>query len=195
MEQQTGTWTDKTGLAKMLKGGVIMDVVTPEHAKIAEDAGACAVMALERVPADIRANGGVARMSDPDLILKIMDAVTIPVMAKCRIGHFVEAQILEAIGVDFIDESEVLTPADEAHHILKHNFTVPFVCGCRNLGEALRRVGEGAAMIRTKGEAGTGDVVEAVRHARAVLGDIRRLASNDGRRRVDELCQGDRRAV
>jgi pyridoxal 5'-phosphate synthase pdxS subunit len=161
----------------MLKGGVIMDVVTPEHAKIAEDAGACAVMALERVPADIRADGGVARMSDPDLILKIIDSVTIPVMAKCRIGHFVEAQILEAIGVDYIDESEVLTPADEANHILKHNFKVPFVCGCRNLGEALRRVGEGAAMIRTKGEAGTGDVVEAVRHARTVLGDIRRLTT------------------
>lgn len=177
MEQQTGTFAVKTGLAQMLKGGVIMDVVTPEHAKIAEDAGACAVMALERVPADIRANGGVARMSDPDLILKIMDSVTIPVMAKCRIGHFVEAQILEAIGVDYIDESEVLTPADEANHILKHNFTVPFVCGCRNLGEALRRVGEGAAMIRTKGEAGTGDVVEAVRHARTVLGDIRRLTT------------------
>ena len=175
--QQTGTFAVKKGLAQMLKGGVIMDVVTPEHAKIAEDAGACAVMALERVPADIRADGGVARMSDPDLILKIMDSVTIPVMAKCRIGHFVEAQILEAIGVDYIDESEVLTPADEANHILKHNFTVPFVCGCRNLGEALRRVGEGAAMIRTKGEAGTGDVVEAVRHARTVLGDIRRLTT------------------
>ena len=177
MESKTGTWTEKKGLAQMLKGGVIMDVVTPEHAKIAEDAGACAVMALERVPADIRANGGVARMSDPGLILKIMDAVTIPVMAKCRIGHFVEAQILEAIGVDYIDESEVLTPADESNHILKHNFKVPFVCGCRNLGEALRRVGEGAAMIRTKGEAGTGDVVEAVRHARAVLGEIRRLTT------------------
>ena len=177
MEQQTGTFAVKKGLAQMLKGGVIMDVVTPEHAKIAEDAGASAVMALERVPADIRANGGVARMSDPDLILKIMDSVTIPVMAKCRIGHFVEAQILEAIGVDYIDESEVLTPADESNHILKHNFKVPFVCGCRNLGEALRRVGEGAAMIRTKGEAGTGDVVEAVRHARAVLGDIRRLTT------------------
>jgi len=159
----------------MLKGGVIMDVVTPEHAKIAEEAGACAVMALERVPADIRADGGVARMSDPELILKIMDSVTIPVMAKCRIGHFVEAQILEAIGIDYIDESEVLTPADEAHHISKHNFKVPFVCGCRNLGEALRRVGEGAAMIRTKGEAGTGDVVEAVRHARTVLDAIRLL--------------------
>jgi len=177
METKTGTWTEKKGLAQMLKGGVIMDVVTPEHAKLAEDAGACAVMALERVPADIRANGGVARMSDPDLILKIMDSVTIPVMAKCRIGHFVEAQILEAIGVDYIDESEVLTPADESNHILKHNFTVPFVCGCRNLGEALRRIGEGAAMIRTKGEAGTGDVVEAVRHARTVLGDIRRLTT------------------
>jgi len=177
MEQQTGTFAVKKGLAQMLKGGVIMDVVTPEHAKIAEDAGACAVMALERVPADIRANGGVARMSDPDLIMKIMDSVTIPVMAKCRIGHFVEAQILEAIGVDYIDESEVLTPADETNHILKHNFKVPFVCGCRNLGEALRRVGEGAAMIRTKGEAGTGDVVEAVRHARTVLGDIRHLTT------------------
>ncbi len=174
-DQVTGTFAVKKGLAQMLKGGVIMDVVTPEHAKIAEDAGACAVMALERVPADIRATGGVARMSDPGLILKIMDSVTIPVMAKCRIGHFVEAQILEAIGVDYIDESEVLTPADEAHHIYKHDFKVPFVCGCRNLGEALRRVGEGAAMIRTKGEAGTGDVVEAVRHARQVLGDIRKL--------------------
>jgi len=177
MEQQTGTFALKKGLAQMLKGGVIMDVVTADHAKIAEDAGACAVMALERVPADIRADGGVARMSDPDLILKIMESVSIPVMAKCRIGHFVEAQILEAIGVDYIDESEVLTPADEANHILKHNFKVPFVCGCRNLGEALRRVGEGAAMIRTKGEAGTGDVVEAVRHARTVLGDIRRLTT------------------
>ena len=177
MEVKTGTWTEKKGLAQMLKGGVIMDVVTAEHAKIAEDAGACAVMALERVPADIRANGGVARMSDPELILKIIDSVSIPVMAKCRIGHFVEAQILESLGVDYIDESEVLTPADEANHILKHNFTVPFVCGCRNLGEALRRVGEGAAMIRTKGEAGTGDVVEAVRHARTVLGDIRKLTT------------------
>lgn len=175
MEGQVGSFTVKKGLAQMLKGGVIMDVVTPEHAKIAEEAGACAVMALERVPADIRADGGVARMSDPELILKIMDAVTIPVMAKCRIGHFVEAQILEAIGVDYIDESEVLTPADENHHILKHDFKVPFVCGCRNLGEALRRIGEGAAMIRTKGEAGTGDVVEAVRHARTVIGEIRRL--------------------
>jgi len=175
MEQQTGTFAVKKGLAQMLKGGVIMDVVTPEHARIAEDAGACAVMALERVPADIRAQGGVARMSDPDLILKIMDAVTIPVMAKCRIGHFVEAQILEAIGVDYVDESEVLTPADEENHINKHLFKIPFVCGCRNLGEALRRIGEGAAMIRTKGEAGTGDVVEAVRHARSVIGEIRRL--------------------
>jgi pyridoxal 5'-phosphate synthase pdxS subunit len=175
MEGQTNTFTVKKGLAQMLKGGVIMDVVTAEHAKIAEDAGAVAVMALERVPADIRAQGGVARMSDPELILQIMDAVSIPVMAKCRIGHFVEAQILEAIGVDYIDESEVLTPADEEHHIYKHDFKVPFVCGCRNLGEALRRIGEGAAMIRTKGEAGTGDVVEAVRHARAVMGEIRRL--------------------
>ena len=177
MEQQTGTFAVKKGLAQMLKGGVIMDVVTAEHAKIAEDAGACAVMALERVPADIRAQGGVARMSDPDLIEKIMATVTIPVMAKCRIGHFVEAQILESLGVDYIDESEVLTPADEAHHINKRLFKVPFVCGCRNLGEALRRIGEGAAMIRTKGEAGTGDVVEAVRHARAVLGEIRRLTT------------------
>ena len=174
---QSGTDTVKRGLAQMLKGGVIMDVVTPEHARIAEDAGACAVMALERVPADIRAQGGVARMSDPDLIAQIMEAVTIPVMAKCRIGHFVEAQVLEAIGIDFIDESEVLTPADEEHHIDKRPFKVPFVCGCRNLGEALRRVGEGAAMIRTKGEAGTGNVVEAVRHARAVLGEIRKLQS------------------
>lgn len=175
MEEQTGTFAVKKGLAQMLKGGVIMDVVTPEHARIAEEAGAVAVMALERVPADIRANGGVARMTDPEIILKIMDAVTIPVMAKCRIGHFVEAQILEAIGVDYIDESEVLTPADEQHHVNKHPFKIPFVCGARNLGEALRRIGEGAAMIRTKGEAGTGDVVEAVRHARAVLGEIRRL--------------------
>jgi len=175
MEKQTGTVAVKRGLAQMLKGGVIMDVVTPEHARIAEDAGACAVMALERVPADIRAHGGVARMSDPDIILKIMDAVTIPVMAKCRIGHFVEAQVLEALGVDYIDESEVLTPADEQNHVNKHDFKVPFVCGCRNLGEALRRLAEGAAMIRTKGEAGTGDVVEAVRHARSVLGEIRRL--------------------
>jgi pyridoxal 5'-phosphate synthase pdxS subunit len=174
---EAGTWRVKAGLAQMLKGGVIMDVVTPEHAKIAEEAGACAVMALERVPADIRVHGGVARMSDPGLIQEIMDAVSIPVMAKARIGHFVEAQILEAIGVDYIDESEVLTPADEMYHINKHPFKVPFVCGCRNLGEALRRIGEGAAMIRTKGEAGTGDVVEAVRHARTVLGEIRRLQS------------------
>jgi len=172
---EKGTWTVKVGLAQMLKGGVIMDVVTPEHAKIAEDAGACAVMALERVPADIRAAGGVARMSDPAVIEEIKRAVTIPVMAKCRIGHFVEAQVLEALGVDYIDESEVLTPADEEHHVWKHDFAVPFVCGCRNLGEALRRIGEGAAMIRTKGEAGTGNVVEAVRHARAVLGEIRKL--------------------
>lgn len=177
MEKEESTFAVKKGLAQMLKGGVIMDVVTAEHARIAEDAGAVAVMALERVPADIRAYGGVARMSDPEIILQIMDAVSIPVMAKCRIGHFVEAQILEALGVDYIDESEVLTPADEAHHINKHEFKVPFVCGCRNLGEALRRIGEGAAMIRTKGEAGTGDVVEAVRHARAVIGEMRRLES------------------
>jgi len=164
-------------LAQMLKGGVIMDVVTADQAKIAEDAGAVAVMALERVPADIRADGGVARMSDPELIIQIMEAVSIPVMAKARIGHFVEAQILEALEVDYIDESEVLTPADEAYHINKHAFKTPFVCGCRNLGEALRRIGEGAAMIRTKGEAGTGDVVEAVRHARTVLGEVRRLVN------------------
>ena len=175
MEKQVATFEVKKGLAQMLKGGVIMDVVTAEHAKIAEDAGAAAVMALERVPADIRAQGGVARMSDPALIEEIMEAVSIPVMAKVRIGHFVEAQILEALGVDYLDESEVLTPADEEHHIYKHDFKIPFVCGCRNLGEALRRIGEGAAMIRTKGEAGTGDVVEAVRHARSVLGAIRRL--------------------
>ena len=176
---ETGTFRLKAGLAQMLKGGVIMDVVTPEQARIAEDAGACAVMALERIPADIRAHGGVARMSDPDLIEGIMGTVTIPVMAKCRIGHFVEAQVLQAIGIDYIDESEVLTPADEENHINKHKFAVPFVCGCRNLGEALRRVAEGAAMIRTKGEAGTGDVVEAVRHARTVMGEIRRLTSMD----------------
>ena len=175
MEHQVATFAVKKGLAQMLKGGVIMDVVTAEHAKIAENAGAAAVMALERVPADIRAQGGVARMSDPALIEEIMEAVSIPVMAKVRIGHFVEAQILEALGVDYLDESEVLTPADEEHHIYKHDFKIPFVCGCRNLGEALRRIGEGAAMIRTKGEAGTGDVVEAVRHARSVLGAIRRL--------------------
>jgi pyridoxal 5'-phosphate synthase pdxS subunit len=175
MDSQVSTYKTKKGLAQMLKGGVIMDVVTAEHAKIAEDAGAVAVMALERVPADIRADGGVARMSDPELIIQIMEAVSIPVMAKARIGHFVEAQILEALEVDYIDESEVLTPADEAYHINKHAFKTPFVCGCRNLGEALRRIGEGAAMIRTKGEAGTGDVVEAVRHARTVLGEARRL--------------------
>ncbi len=173
MEQ--GTVLLKRGLAQMLKGGVIMDVVTAEHARIAEEAGACAVMALERVPADIRASGGVARMSDPSVIIDIIEAVTIPVMAKCRIGHFVEAQVLEALGVDYIDESEVLTPADEAHHVWKHDFNIPFVCGCRDLGEALRRIGEGAAMIRTKGEAGTGNIVEAVRHMRAVTSAIRRI--------------------
>lgn len=177
MESQVSTFTTKKGLAQMLKGGVIMDVVTPEHAKIAEEAGAVAVMALERVPADIRADGGVARMSDPELITQIMETVSIPVMAKVRIGHFVEAQILESLEVDYIDESEVLTPADEAHHIYKHNFKTPFVCGCRNLGEALRRIGEGAAMIRTKGEAGTGDVVEAVRHARTVFGEVQMLCN------------------
>ena len=171
----TGTFTVKAGHAQMLKGGVIMDVVNAEQAKIAEEAGAVAVMALERVPADIRADGGVARMTDPGIILEIMDTVSIPVMAKCRIGHFVEAQVLEAIGVDYIDESEVLTPADELHHVWKHDFQVPFVCGCRNLGEALRRISEGAAMIRTKGEAGTGDVVEAVRHMRTVQDNIRKL--------------------
>ncbi|MGB9887888.1 MAG: pyridoxal 5'-phosphate synthase lyase subunit PdxS [Moorellales bacterium] len=175
--EEKGTWTVKTGLAQMLKGGVIMDVTSPEQARIAEDAGACAVMALERVPADIRAAGGVARMADPEVILAIMEAVSIPVMAKVRIGHFVEAQILEALGVDFIDESEVLTPADEEHHIDKHRFKVPFVCGARDLGEALRRIAEGAAMIRTKGEAGTGNVVEAVRHMRRVMDGIRRLSS------------------
>ena len=174
---ETGTWRVKVGLAQMLKGGVIMDVVTPEHAKIAEAAGACSVMALERVPADIRKAGGVARMSDPSVIEAIIKAVSIPVMAKCRIGHFVEAQVLEALGVDYIDESEVLTPADEEHHVWKHDFKVPFVCGCRNLGEALRRIGEGAAMIRTKGEAGTGDIVEAVRHMRAVQDEIRKLVN------------------
>ena len=174
---ESGTWKVKTGLAQMLKGGVIMDVVNPEHARIAEEAGSCAVMALERVPADIRAAGGVARMADPTIIEAIMKAVSIPVMAKCRIGHFVEAQALEALGVDYIDESEVLTPADESHHIWKHDFKVPFVCGCRNLGEALRRIGEGAAMIRTKGEAGTGNIVEAVRHMRAVMDGIRKLVN------------------
>jgi pyridoxal 5'-phosphate synthase pdxS subunit len=184
-EKQVGTWAVKVGLAQMLKGGVIMDVTTAEQAKLAEDAGACAVMALERVPADIRREGGVARMADPTKIVEIMEAVTIPVMAKARIGHFVEAQVLEALGVDYIDESEVLTPADEENHIDKHNFKVPFVCGCRNLGEALRRIGEGAAMIRTKGEAGTGDVVEAVRHARTVMGEIRRIQNM----RPDELMR------
>jgi pyridoxal 5'-phosphate synthase pdxS subunit len=174
---ERSTWTTKVGLAQMLKGGVIMDVVTADQAKIAEEAGAVAVMALERVPADIRAQGGVARMSDPELIISIKQAVTIPVMAKARIGHFVEAQVIEALGIDYIDESEVLTPADEEHHINKHKFKIPFVCGCRNLGEALRRISEGAAMLRTKGEAGTGNVVEAVRHARAVYGEIRRLQS------------------
>jgi len=174
---EKSTWTTKAGLAQMLKGGVIMDVVTPEQARIAEEAGACAVMALERVPSDIRRDGGVARMSDPDLIIGIKEAVTIPVMAKARIGHFVEAQILEAIGVDYIDESEVLTPADDRYHVEKHQFNVPFVCGARNLGEALRRIGEGAAMIRSKGEAGTGNIVEAVRHLREILGGIKRLQS------------------
>ncbi|MBI5835371.1 MAG: pyridoxal 5'-phosphate synthase lyase subunit PdxS [Armatimonadetes bacterium] len=171
------TWREKVGLAQMLRGGVIMDVVTAEHARIAEDAGAAAVMALERVPADIRAQGGVSRMSDPDMIESIMAAVSIPVMAKCRIGHFAEAQILQALGVDYIDESEVLTPADETYHVYKHDFNVPFVCGCRDLGEALRRCGEGAAMIRTKGEAGSGNVVEAVRHMRTVLDHVRRLTT------------------
>lgn len=177
------TWREKVGLAEMLKGGVIMDVVNVEQARIAEDAGAVAVMALERVPADIRADGGVARMSDPEMIIGIKEAVSIPVMAKCRIGHFVEAQILEALEVDFIDESEVLTPADEENHVDKHAFTVPFVCGLRNLGEALRRISEGAAMMRTKGEAGTGDVVEAVRHMRNLMKDIRRIQNC----REDEL--------
>jgi len=172
---EKGTWEVKAGLAQMLKGGVIMDVVTADHAKIAEDSGACAVMALERVPSDIRAAGGVARMADPTKIIEIMEAVTIPVMAKARIGHFVEAQVLEALGVDYVDESEVLTPADENNHIWKHDFKIPFVCGCRDLGEALRRIAEGAAMIRTKGEAGTGNIVEAVRHARSVMGEIRKI--------------------
>ncbi len=174
---ERGTWRVKCGLAQMLKGGVIMDVVNSEQAKVAEEAGACAVMALERVPADIRAAGGVARMADPTIIEAIMKAMTIPVMAKCRIGHFVEAQVLEALGVDFVDESEVLTPADEAHHVWKHDFKIPFICGCRDLGEALRRIAEGAAMVRTKGEAGTGNVVEAVRHMRAVQDGIRRLVN------------------
>ena len=174
---ESGTWKVKTGLAQMLKGGVIMDIINAEQAKIAEAAGACAVMALERVPSDIRAAGGVARMADTRIIEDVMKAVSIPVMAKCRIGHFVEARVLEAIGADYIDESEVLTPADEENHVWKHDFTVPFVCGCRNLGEALRRIGEGAAMMRTKGEAGTGNVVEAVRHMRTVMGGIRRVVS------------------
>jgi len=183
MKIETGTWEAKKGLAQMLKGGVIMDVTTPEQAKIAEDAGACAVMALERVPADIRAEGGVARMADPEIIVKIQEAVSIPVMAKVRIGHFVEAQILEALEIDYVDESEVLTPADEENHIDKHPFKVPFVCGCRDLGEALRRISEGAAMIRTKGEAGSGDIVEAVRHMRKVQSQVRWLQSL----REDEL--------
>jgi len=183
MTVETSTWVTKKGLAQMLKGGVIMDVVTPDQAKIAEDAGAVAVMALERVPSDIRAAGGVARMSDPSMIVGIMEAVSIPVMAKARIGHFVEAQVLEALGVDYIDESEVLTPADEENHIDKHAFKVPFVCGARNLGEALRRISEGAAMMRTKGEAGTGNIVEAVRHIRTVSAEIRRLQGMRG----DEL--------
>jgi len=176
-EKKTGTLALKTGLAEMLKGGVIMDVTNPEQAKIAEDAGAVAVMALERVPADIRKEGGVARMADPDVVTRIMDVVSIPVMAKCRIGHFAEARVLEALGVDFIDESEVLTPADESHHVDKLGFKVPFVCGCRDLGEALRRIGEGAALLRTKGEAGSGNIVEAVRHMRAVTAGIRRLTT------------------
>lgn len=180
-EMVRGTWRVKVGLAEMLKGGVIMDVTTPEQAKIAEAAGACAVMALERVPADIRREGGVARMADPEVILAIKDAVSIPVMAKCRIGHFAEAQILEALGVDFIDESEVLTPADEENHVWKHDFKVPFVCGCRDLGEALRRIAEGAALIRTKGEAGTGNIVEAVRHMRRVTSAIKMLSACDER--------------
>jgi len=174
---ESGTWKVKTGLAQMLKGGVIMDVINAEQAKLAQEAGACAVMALERVPSDIRVAGGVARMAEPTIIEAIMKVVSIPVMAKCRIGHFVEAQVLQALGVDFIDESEVLTPADESHHVWKHDFKVPFVCGCRDLGEALRRIGEGAAMIRTKGEAGTGNIVEAVRHMRSVMGSIRKLVN------------------
>ena len=179
MTRSTGTFAVKRGLAEMLKGGVIMDVVDADQAKIAEDAGACAVMALERVPADIRRDGGVARMSDPEMIEGIKAAVTVPVMAKARIGHFAEAQILESLGVDYVDESEVLTPADEAHHIDKWAFTVPFVCGATNLGEALRRISEGAAMIRSKGEAGTGNIVEAVRHLRSILGDIRKITQAD----------------
>ena len=185
-ENGRGTWAVKVGMAQQLKGGVIMDVVTAEQAKIAEDAGACAVMALERVPADIRLAGGVARMADPARIQTIMDSVTIPVMAKCRIGHFAEARVLEAIGVDYIDESEVLTPADESNHVWKHDFTVPFVCGCRDLGEALRRISEGAAMIRTKGEAGTGNVVEAVRHMRTVMDHVRRVQNMPDEELVSE---------
>jgi len=185
-EKKTGTLTLKTGLAEMLKGGVIMDVTTADQAKIAEDAGAVAVMALERVPADIRRDGGVARMADPEVITRIMEVVSIPVMAKCRIGHFAEARVLEALGVDFIDESEVLTPADEAHHVDKLAFKVPFVCGCRDLGEALRRIGEGAALLRTKGEAGTGNIVEAVRHMRAVVSGIRRLTTLQPEERMAE---------
>jgi pyridoxal 5'-phosphate synthase pdxS subunit len=191
MSPETSTWTTKKGLAQMLKGGVIMDVVTPEHAKIAEDAGAVAVMALERVPADIRAAGGVARMSDPSMIEGIQAAVSIPVMAKVRIGHFVEAQVLQALEIDYVDESEVLTPADEENHVYKHDFAIPFVCGCRNLGEALRRIGEGAAMIRTKGEAGTGDIVHAVKHLRDVHREIRNLTlmSKDERMREAKRLQ------
>jgi pyridoxal 5'-phosphate synthase pdxS subunit len=185
-EKKTGTLALKTGLAEMLKGGVIMDVTTPEQAKIAEDAGAVAVMALERVPSDIRKDGGVARMADPDVVTRIMDVVSIPVMAKCRIGHFAEARVLEALGVDFIDESEVLTPADESHHVDKLAFKVPFVCGCRDLGEALRRIGEGAALLRTKGEAGSGNIVEAVRHMRAVTAGIRRLTTLQPEERMAE---------
>jgi pyridoxal 5'-phosphate synthase pdxS subunit len=185
-DRKTGTLTLKTGLAEMLKGGVIMDVTNPDQAKIAEDAGAVAVMALERVPADIRRDGGVARMADPEIVVKIMESVSVPVMAKCRIGHFAEARVLEALGVDFIDESEVLTPADEAHHVDKLAFKVPFVCGCRDLGEALRRIGEGAALVRTKGEAGTGNVVEAVRHIRAVTSGIRRLTQLQPEERMAE---------
>jgi pyridoxal 5'-phosphate synthase pdxS subunit len=185
-DKKTGTLTLKTGLAEMLKGGVIMDVTTPDQAKIAEDAGAVAVMALERVPADIRRDGGVARMADPEIVVKIMESVSIPVMAKCRIGHFAEARVLESLGVDFIDESEVLTPADDAFHVDKLAFKVPFVCGCRDLGEALRRIGEGAALVRTKGEAGTGNVVEAVRHMRSVMSGIRRLTQLQPEERMTE---------
>jgi pyridoxal 5'-phosphate synthase pdxS subunit len=185
-EKKTGTLTLKTGLAEMLKGGVIMDVTTPDQAKIAEDAGAVAVMALERVPADIRRDGGVARMADPEIVVKIMESVSVPVMAKCRIGHFAEARVLESLGVDFIDESEVLTPADDAFHVDKLAFKVPFVCGCRDIGEALRRIGEGAALVRTKGEAGTGNVIEAVRHMRSVMSGIRRLTQLQPEERMTE---------